>query len=59
MRWRQETRRGPLVLAVALLKLACDDAIARGDEFTAELAHTDLIEAEWRLRQSKNRGRHV
>lgn len=53
MMWRTETRRGPLMLAVAVLKAKVNDAIFRGDEFNAEIFHSDLISAEWRLRQSE------
>jgi len=57
MRWREETRRGPLVIAAATLKAVVNEAICRGDGFTAEIAHEDLVDVEWRLRQSERGAR--
>lgn len=53
--WREATDRKTLAEAVDRLKRSVEAAIYTRDDFTADLAHQDLIAAEWRLRQAERR----
>ena len=55
--WSEETNWQPLSAVVECLKKKVDAAIAARDEFTAEVAHNDLVSAEHRLRMAE-RGRN-
>ena len=51
--WSEETRWQPLGAIVQRLKRRVEAAIEAGDEFEGAIAHDELTDAEWRLRQAK------
>lgn len=54
--WSEDTNLHRLSGAVQILKLCVELAYLEGDDLTAELAHDDLVSAEWRLRQAERGG---